>query len=996
MKTNNVKGNNYPTTTTKAIKVSLLKDNLGIVKNEVLLTDILEGIKNGTYLARKQTTQAIRECTKKSDKDLLKRTLFGFTPSGNFNKVRSLENLVIHTGLINIDIDVKDNPDFFYDEQKIEAFSNDLKNLNSCISYWRTAGNGFSILFKINPNQHLNCFYSLKYMFYKKGIKADPNCKDITRLRNINFDAGIYINPALYNAIKYDAITDYEANPLDVQKCLELDAEQILKKHPKAIKRVYRQFDVPVDPTMVGKAIDLALVPQAVQMAINYCHKEGASFTTGKRLKYILKITALMNQLGIEPTAGYNELCKLIGLNDHIDHSYNFYYIYKRGISNFAKKPYNPSFQAPQAPLTAAKPQPLIHSQYRKVILPTNKKLSDVDLSIGTKTTVIISPTNSGKTFRLLKSGNKIDFLVPYVDLAKQIGSEYGQHVVFEGILPNEDNIQIGTYNAIDKLAVDKKRTQDRILVIDECHKLVADAAKTFRNKTVNSLLSAAKMYKQVIFLTGTYIENKHPFFKDAEFIEVLREEQATKNFKIVEYKNKFESVEKRLKRNKLNIVFLNSLKECKIMRSFLNGKGYSTQLFNSTTKEDSDHYDILTQQCIKESVEVLITTSLFVEGLNIYNTNISTLHAVSQVSEFELEQLVNRTRNKTADQIYIYTSKISNVPKDFNLLLDQENLIQKASKGISSLEPLKEFSGVSDLEAMLKANYQYLSGIGDCIRVENNPEGRHYEVDYLSIAFRSLKSKVYANYRYMQMFVNDLAKFGFVFNGIEIETNESADVKASIAMAKDDAKNQTDFRLKMVSDTFLVNGEAYLSAIDISKEKDKIKADFAYKTTRIMEFLSYEDSVELVNRIKLDDKKFQKVIRQLKNMKINYLLQKGNLPVNSKSDEYNFYLDMAKGFKVGERLTSQQIKERLENVFKPYKLLNISEVTLTKSTQTLSEFYGMKKAKVPNEEGLRVDGYEIISNQPLDVELVNRKTFEMSDLDFTDLFNSLSTGSSY
>lgn len=1004
MKANDVKDCNNVTAKPKKIKVSLFKDNLGLVRDEITLIEILEAIKTGSYLADKRRTEAIRESTTKFDKDLFKKTLYGFTPSGTFNKRRTNETLIQHTGLLNIDIDVKDNPEFFKDEERVNKMIEALKKYDFCISFWRTAGNGFSILFKINPDQHLECFYDLKYIFHTKSIKIDSNCKDIPRLRNINYDAGIYINPALYNERDYDAIEAHDAQPYHVQQCLELDAQDILAKQNKAFKERKNSLngiDIPVDPDAVGKAISSDLVPAAVQMAVNYCKREGATFISGNRLNYILKITALLNQIGVEVSAGYKELCKHIDLDKHMDHSYNFHYIYRRNKSCFAKSPFIPNIQATQEKLVSvgfiAKEE---DSQRKRVVLPTGKRISDIDLDLTSKRIVLISPTNSGKSYKFLKSGDKIDFLVPYVDLAKQIGAEYKKHVVYEGVQINEDDIQVGTYNAIEKMANSYARTKDRVLVIDEAHKLVLDAAKSFRNKTVNKLLDAAKKYKQVILLTGTYIENKHPFFKDAEFIEVVRKEPVKKPFEFVEYKNKMESVEKRLIRNKLNIVFINSLSDCEILQEFLNGNGYKTQVFNSTTKEELEHSGILEQQKIKEDVEVLITTNLFCEGLNIYNTNISSLHVVSQENEFVIEQLVNRTRNKTAENIYIYTSKISNVKESFDIISEQEKLIIKAKEAIKILGAIREYGSVNDLELLLKDTYKYLSGMADCIKIETDSEGKdYYDLDYLSIANRVVKSKTYANYRYMQMFISSLAKFGFTYAGTEKDAEANEKTKTTIATAKERAKRNSENELKEMLDGFEIEGYEYVEAMNSETEKDRIKADLAYKVSRLTQYVSFADAIKLVREIKSSTAGFNKVLRQLKNMKINMFLNSGAFNVDTGSAEYKVYKNISSGFKIGERLSSNQIKERVEQIFKQHQLLNLSEVTTTRSTQILKEFYGVRKVKEKADDGKRKDYYEITSHNPLDVAIVENQpfhtkykadSFNMADLDFTSLFDDL------
>lgn len=113
-----------------------------------------------------------------------------FTVSGQFSS-RSNAGLVSHSGLICIDIDLKDNFEI------MGQVPNILKSLPYvCYASKSISGDGYFAIVPINnPNRHKEHFFALQEEMKSYGIMIDKQCKDVSRLRCVSYDNEYYYNP---------------------------------------------------------------------------------------------------------------------------------------------------------------------------------------------------------------------------------------------------------------------------------------------------------------------------------------------------------------------------------------------------------------------------------------------------------------------------------------------------------------------------------------------------------------------------------------------------------------------------------------------------------------------------------------------------------------------------------------------------------------------------------------------------------------------------------
>lgn len=147
---------------------------------------ILDLIKNEKFNSE---ISLIQNETEKIKRDELKKRLPAVTISGLFNESRIKENIINHSGLIQIDLD---------DVKDLEFEINRLIDDDYSFAVFKSpSGKGLKILVKIPPeiNLHEKHFLELeKYYLMNYQLIIDKCCKDISRLMFLCSDKNIFIN----------------------------------------------------------------------------------------------------------------------------------------------------------------------------------------------------------------------------------------------------------------------------------------------------------------------------------------------------------------------------------------------------------------------------------------------------------------------------------------------------------------------------------------------------------------------------------------------------------------------------------------------------------------------------------------------------------------------------------------------------------------------------------------------------------------------------------
>lgn len=176
-------------------KISCYGNVTDTVGKEVSLRDFLFCDKY------KEQIERLRATSDPEERKRLKRQLPLATISGTFAPIRRAENLVEHSHLLCIDLDLKDNLDVPWFDNLDREWHNVPQILYAAHS---VGGKGWFAIFRIAyPEKHREQFEALRRDFASLGLTIDGSCKDVSRMRIISYDPEPYVNEhaTIYNKV---------------------------------------------------------------------------------------------------------------------------------------------------------------------------------------------------------------------------------------------------------------------------------------------------------------------------------------------------------------------------------------------------------------------------------------------------------------------------------------------------------------------------------------------------------------------------------------------------------------------------------------------------------------------------------------------------------------------------------------------------------------------------------------------------------------------------
>jgi hypothetical protein len=186
------------------IEVSTFSSYKGTIPKNVNLLIWLQSLKYENKVNTIRKTNDVQLIKK------LKSELPAITPSGTF-KLRKADELILHSGFLQFDIDFKDNLHI----KNYTDLRNQISNLSEvAFCGLSVSGNGFWGLVPISdPKKHKEHFEALYLVFKNLGITIDKSCKDVCRLRGYSIDLnGYYNHKASIFSLQIDLLSKKKMN----------------------------------------------------------------------------------------------------------------------------------------------------------------------------------------------------------------------------------------------------------------------------------------------------------------------------------------------------------------------------------------------------------------------------------------------------------------------------------------------------------------------------------------------------------------------------------------------------------------------------------------------------------------------------------------------------------------------------------------------------------------------------------------------------------------
>jgi len=241
--------------------IPIEKKSLILIGKDILSDKVKPQVEEIRYLI---AHGKIEEANKK------KKQLIAFTPSAVFTTKRQIPFLDMYSGIVHLD----------FDKLTQEQLQN-AKEITALIPYTllcfiSPSGNGLKVFIEVNTGlEHHNISYLQVQKYYEDatGLKADPSCKDVTRLCFYSHDPTAYLNIQ---------------NEKFIVALPQLIQEQQSQTH-KAIVPV-----VPIITAKLGHHNTTSIFNQQIQLT-----NQKASYTNGNRNNFIYLLVCNCNRVGL-------------------------------------------------------------------------------------------------------------------------------------------------------------------------------------------------------------------------------------------------------------------------------------------------------------------------------------------------------------------------------------------------------------------------------------------------------------------------------------------------------------------------------------------------------------------------------------------------------------------------------------------------------------------------------------------------------------------------
>lgn len=160
-----------------------------VEKKSLLL--IGNDIASGKYKAEVEEIRTLQQQGKTEEAGNKKKQLLAFTPSGVFTEKRQMPYFEMYSGFVHLDFDK-------LTQQQLEtAFQVIAQIPFTFLCFISPSGNGLKVFIEVDTGlEHHDAAYLQVQQYYEQatGLKADPSCKDITRLCFMSYHPELHKN----------------------------------------------------------------------------------------------------------------------------------------------------------------------------------------------------------------------------------------------------------------------------------------------------------------------------------------------------------------------------------------------------------------------------------------------------------------------------------------------------------------------------------------------------------------------------------------------------------------------------------------------------------------------------------------------------------------------------------------------------------------------------------------------------------------------------------
>jgi hypothetical protein len=322
-----------------------------------------------------------------------------------------------------------------------------------------------------------------------------------------------------------------------------------------------------------------------------------------------------------------------------------------------------------------------IEESYQKETIQVKKYIpTDVakEILLRNQRILVDSSTGSGKTTSFLNAFKDMEsdkkhfyiFATPTIALTLQ---NAGKHQVmsikgqtknlFQNIyqyVKGGRRVFISTYD-MTPILVEFLRTIEKhitfTLVVDEMHKFITDYDLSYRYEAIKKLYEVGKQAKSFVGLSGTIDDIYKNEFETVIKIDNGNPQSPCQEFAVYTYEKKenalvelVQLIEIWTTKRKL-LIFIQSKKKIEQLKKILQRKKIKVRTINANSKSNLTYKQLVETETIDPEVQVVLTTSVIADGVNIQNDIDWEVIAVCNESSnlfnySSIKQISNRLRN--------------------------------------------------------------------------------------------------------------------------------------------------------------------------------------------------------------------------------------------------------------------------------------------------------------------------------------------------------------
>jgi hypothetical protein len=502
----------------------------------------------------------------------------------------------------------------------------------------------------------------------------------------------------------------------------------------------------------------------------------------------------------------------------------------------------------------------------RTIVLKNGEYLSDVLTPTDiVENCLIDAGTGVGKTEFALNWNDKRIICVPTRKLAKRVHKRAIKKGIDAALFIGGTNLEnqntdciVTTYASLPQL-YPVFHNNGFTLFIDEVHNATTAASPSFMLKELRAVIDSMPYFSRVIGLTGTPVYNFHTSLK-LPIIQVKRDITAAMPYKVIRCKTRTATAAKLAKQSieseRTPIIFLNNKggKLSALLVAIKENTGLTDEqilIVNADQSGEVDFETLVTEGVIADNIKMIVTTSVFKEGNDIYNKGGFDLIIMSNLIASDKRQFRGRFRNTNDVTFTILKTEKKDEKEEnphFHAVVRSFSLRHFANIAANEVNDLPtQYS--RELHVKTAAHIQslpvYLDSEGIC---------RICELHLSNIVASEQTLIEAANDTYE---AEQMAAYGFTFEGMINDTDELSDevkseMKASVTVTREAAELDYIETLKIFENnrTIEPTTDAQKQAIDfiLKLENEGFETDRAFDIAK--DSIKKSDRTKFLKRV--------------------------------------------------------------------------------------------------------------------------------------------------